>query len=122
MPAMNKAYLFLAIAIVTEVIATSCLKASDGFSRLVREACKDHLIELVRLLLNGPHDLRMPVAVRNHPPRGNAVEDAPPVDCFEPRAFGSRDRTTSPSRTTTRRSLPATCTTSACPRRSRARS
>lgn len=32
---MNKAYLFLAIAIVTEVIATSCLKASDGFSRPV---------------------------------------------------------------------------------------
>lgn len=32
---MNKAYLFLAIAIVTEVIATSFLKASDGFSRLV---------------------------------------------------------------------------------------
>ena len=30
---MNKAYLFLGIAIVTEVIATSCLKASQGFTR-----------------------------------------------------------------------------------------
>ena len=33
--AMNKAYLFLAIAIVVEVVATSCLKASDGFTRLL---------------------------------------------------------------------------------------
>ncbi|HET7792302.1 MAG TPA: SMR family transporter [Rhizobacter sp.] len=31
---MNKAYLFLAIAIVVEVVATSCLKASNGFTRL----------------------------------------------------------------------------------------
>ncbi len=30
---MNKAHLFLAIAIVTEVIATSFLKASNGFTR-----------------------------------------------------------------------------------------
>lgn len=30
---MNKAYVFLGIAIVTEVIATSCLKASQGFTR-----------------------------------------------------------------------------------------
>jgi small multidrug resistance pump len=32
---MNKAYLFLAIAIVSEVIATSALKASSGFTKLV---------------------------------------------------------------------------------------
>lgn len=32
---MNKAYLFLAVAIVAEVIATSTLKASAGFTRLV---------------------------------------------------------------------------------------
>lgn len=30
---MNQAHLYLLIAIVTEVIATSCLKASDGFTR-----------------------------------------------------------------------------------------
>lgn len=30
---MNPAHLTLLIAIVTEVIATSCLKASDGFTR-----------------------------------------------------------------------------------------
>lgn len=30
---MNKAYLFLGIAIFTEVIATTCLKASQGFTR-----------------------------------------------------------------------------------------
>jgi len=32
-PAMNKAYLLLAFAIVAEVIATSCLKAAQGFTR-----------------------------------------------------------------------------------------
>lgn len=32
---MNKAYLFLAIAIVAEVIATSSLKASSSFTKLV---------------------------------------------------------------------------------------
>ena len=32
---MNKAYIFLAVAIVSEVIATSFLKASNGFTRLV---------------------------------------------------------------------------------------
>lgn len=32
---MPKAYLYLAIAIVAEVIATSALKASDNFSRLI---------------------------------------------------------------------------------------
>ena len=31
---MNKAHLYLAIAILTEVIATSSLKASEGFTRL----------------------------------------------------------------------------------------
>ena len=31
---MNKAYLFLAVAIVAEVIATSALKASAGFTRM----------------------------------------------------------------------------------------
>ena len=30
---MNKAYLLLAVAIVAEVIATSCLKAAEGFTR-----------------------------------------------------------------------------------------
>ena len=30
---MNKAYLFLGVAIITEVLATSCLKASNGFTR-----------------------------------------------------------------------------------------
>jgi small multidrug resistance pump len=33
MAAMNKAYIFLSVAIVSEVIATSCLKASNGFTR-----------------------------------------------------------------------------------------
>jgi small multidrug resistance pump len=33
MAAMNKAYIYLLVAIVTEVIATSCLKASAGFTR-----------------------------------------------------------------------------------------
>ena len=32
---MTHAYLFLAIAIVAEVFATSCLKAADGFTRLL---------------------------------------------------------------------------------------
>ena len=32
---MSKAYLFLAVAIVAEVMATSALKASNGFTRLV---------------------------------------------------------------------------------------
>ncbi len=32
---MNKAYTFLAVAIVAEVIATSSLKASTGFTRLL---------------------------------------------------------------------------------------
>jgi small multidrug resistance pump len=32
---MTRSYLLLAFAIVSEVIATSALKASDGFSRLV---------------------------------------------------------------------------------------
>ncbi|MFT0892552.1 DMT family transporter [Pseudochelatococcus sp. G4_1912] len=32
---MNNAYIFLAIAIVCEVIATSALKASDGFTRIL---------------------------------------------------------------------------------------
>jgi small multidrug resistance pump len=31
---MNSAYVCLAVAIVAEVIATSCLKASEGFTRL----------------------------------------------------------------------------------------
>ena len=31
---MKNAYLFLSVAIVAEVIATSCLKASAGFTRL----------------------------------------------------------------------------------------
>jgi small multidrug resistance pump len=31
---MSRGYLFLAAAIVSEVVATSCLKASEGFSRL----------------------------------------------------------------------------------------
>lgn len=31
---MNTAYFFLIIAILSEIIATSALKASDGFSRL----------------------------------------------------------------------------------------
>ena len=31
--AMHRAYLFLALAILTEVLATSCLKASEGFTR-----------------------------------------------------------------------------------------
>ena len=31
---MNPAYAYLAVAIVAEVIATSCLKASEGFTRL----------------------------------------------------------------------------------------
>lgn len=35
---MNKAYLLLAVAIVAEVIATSALKASDGFTRWVPSA------------------------------------------------------------------------------------
>lgn len=32
---MNKAYLFLGVAILSEVFATSCLKASNGFTRLL---------------------------------------------------------------------------------------
>ena len=32
---MNKAYLFLAVAILAEVIATSTLKASSGFTKIV---------------------------------------------------------------------------------------
>ena len=32
---MNKAYLFLAVAIVAEVVATSFMKASNGFSKLL---------------------------------------------------------------------------------------
>jgi small multidrug resistance pump len=32
---MNKPYLFLAVAIVAEVLATSSLKASSGFTRLL---------------------------------------------------------------------------------------
>lgn len=32
---MSRPYLYLAIAIVTEVAATSCLKASAGFTRLL---------------------------------------------------------------------------------------
>ena len=35
---MNKPYLFLAVAIMAEVIATSFLKASDGFTRLMPSA------------------------------------------------------------------------------------
>ena len=31
---MSKAYLFLAAAIVSEVVGTSCMKASQGFTRL----------------------------------------------------------------------------------------
>ena len=30
---MHRAYLFLTLAILTEVLATSCLKASEGFTR-----------------------------------------------------------------------------------------
>lgn len=33
MTPMSKAYLLLALAILTEVLATSCLKASQGFTR-----------------------------------------------------------------------------------------
>ncbi|MDB5749631.1 MAG: multidrug transporter [Ramlibacter sp.] len=32
---MHKAYAFLAIAILAEVIATSCLRATEGFTRLL---------------------------------------------------------------------------------------
>ena len=64
----------------------------DGFGRLMGKPGKDNLIEFIRLLANGLHDLRVPVAVRDDPPRGNTVEDTTPVGCFEPRTFGTRDR------------------------------
>jgi small multidrug resistance pump len=31
---MNKSYVFLIVAILSEVVGTSCLKASEGFTRL----------------------------------------------------------------------------------------
>ena len=66
--------------------------ARHGFGRIVGEAGKDNLVELISLLLDGAHDLRMPMPVRDDPPRRNAIEYPLPVTCFEPCPFGARDR------------------------------
>jgi hypothetical protein len=43
------------------------------------EPGKDHLIQLIRLAFDRCDDGGMPVPVRHHPPRRNAIKNPPPV-------------------------------------------
>ena len=53
----------------------------------MRPACKDHLIKLVCLRLNSLHDRRVAVAVGDHPPARNRIDDPPPIAGVKTRAL-----------------------------------
>ena len=57
----------------------------------MRISGEDHLIEPVGLALDRFDDMRMVVAVRDHPPGRYRVEDAAAVRRLEPRALGGGD-------------------------------
>src|SRR5262249_30253846 len=62
----------------------------EVLGRLVREACEDHLVQMIGRFFDRRHDAGMTVAVGDDPPGRNRIEDAPTVRCLEPGAVGAR--------------------------------
>jgi len=60
--------------------------------RLVREAGQHRMLERVELRAQRGVDVRVAVAEEIHPPRADAVEQAPPVRVDQPRPFAAHDR------------------------------
>jgi hypothetical protein len=63
----------------------------DALSRLVGVFGEDNLVERLGLGLDSGDDLGMAVAVRNHPPRRDCIEDPLPVLQDQVRAVGMHD-------------------------------